>query len=790
MPFTDMKKRKVVRRICEMKFKKKIIGVGIVGMFLITAFSGCVQQPKQGTGFIIIPGVTAGKSTNPKYAIASYYSSNGVTIHVQTPQYMLPLDESQIVNFNTLNSVLTLTDHQRTLLRENGFVVTPYSSREDDIIAPYKTLKELGIPIIITSDTLLHLYHIQFDQILKGIEEREFFDALLDLSITMLNQSQQDYLTSSNDLKEAARRNVGFFAVALSLLQTPSDGYNGSENIRTIDFTVPSYVHDEVSRELASITAQDGYHESPLFKYQEDYSQYKPRGHYTQSETLTRYFKVMMWYGRIAFLMKGGEPSCQSCEYLISSSDAKIQTLQASLIAIALVNRTLHNMTLSDIWTRVYSVTSFFVGTADDLTPYEYLESIRTVFGTSFPTTELLNETKLLDLELYLAELRSPQIYGGTGLAVVLTEPGQPITRQDLDAILEKTKGMRFMGQRFIPDSFMFQQLVAPATGYFTGTDEPFTMKRTPLGPARCLPRGLDVMAVLGSTRALQILTQEGDTAYENYTAQLTSLIDTFTALNSTEWNRNLYFSWVYTLRSLIQGYDTRYPRFMNTTAWLDKELQTALSSWTELRHDTILYAKQSYTPILETSIPTTPEENVFAGYVEPVPEFYTRLLALTTMTRTGLTALQVLNQTETDRLTNLEAMLQRLLSISTDELEGSDLNESDYSFIRGFSEQLDRVVTGVNDKGKETTIVADVHTDTNEPQQVLEEGVGYVDLAIVAYKVPDGRIIAGAGPVFSYYEFKQPMNNRLTDEQWKEMLQQGQAPSRPSWTSSFVAGS
>ncbi|MCW3129270.1 MAG: DUF3160 domain-containing protein [Methanophagales archaeon] len=36
---------------------------------------------------------------------------------------------------------------------------------------------------------------------------------------------------------------------------------------------------------------------------------------------------------------------------------------------------------------------------------------------------------------------------------------------------------------------------------------------------------------------------------------------------------------------------------------------------------------------------------------------------------------------------------------------------------------------------------------------------------------VPDGRIIVGAGPVFSYYEFKQPMDDRLTNEKWKEML-------------------
>ena len=68
---------------------------------------------------------------------------------------------------------------------------------------------------------------------------------------------------------------------------------------------------------------------------------------------------------------------------------------------------------------------------------------------------------------------------------------------------------------------------------------------------------------------------------------------------------------------------------------------------------------------------------------------------------------------------------------------------------------------------------------------QVLEEGVGYVDLMVVAYKVPDGRILIGAGPVMSYYEFKQPMQSRLTDEQWRDMLQSN-PPERPEWYDKF----
>jgi hypothetical protein len=68
---------------------------------------------------------------------------------------------------------------------------------------------------------------------------------------------------------------------------------------------------------------------------------------------------------------------------------------------------------------------------------------------------------------------------------------------------------------------------------------------------------------------------------------------------------------------------------------------------------------------------------------------------------------------------------------------------------------------------------------------RVLEEGVGYVKLIVVAYRVPDGRILLGAGPVMSYYEFKQPMGSRLTDEAWREMLRTA-PPSNVEWYSNF----
>jgi hypothetical protein len=345
---------------------------------------------------------------------------------------------------------------------------------------------------------------------------------------------------------------------------------------------------------------------------------------------------------------------------------------------------------------------------------------------------------------------------------------------------------MRFMGQRFVPDSYMFTNLVSPTAGDYEGSGDPFTMEMTDLGPWRCFPRGLDVMAVMGSERAYDILEEEGDTEYVSYDKVLGDLREEFDSFNVSDWNKNLYWSWLYTLDSLIKDFGEGYPTFMQTDSWKDKELQTCLASWAELRHDTILYAKQSYTMAGESSAEPEPEPEPVVGYVEPVPEFYARIGALTRMTRLGLSGMGALSPGETSRLSSLESVIDRLLQISKKELQNEELEEKDYEFIRNFGENLEDIATGVESDGLETTMVADVHTDTNTGQ-VLEEGIGYVDLIVVAYEVPDGRTLVGAGPVLSYYEFKHPMSDRLTDEKWKGMLSGGETPDRAPWMDSLM---
>ena len=251
----------------------------------------------------------------------------------------------------------------------------------------------------------------------------------------------------------------------------------------------------------------------------------------------------------------------------------------------------------------------------------------------------------------------------------------------------------------------------------------------------------------------------------------------------------NLYWNWLYGLRPLLEEKGEGYPSFMQTEAWVDKDIHAFLGSWAELRHDTILYAKQSYTVFAESAPPPPPEE-VPAGYVEPQPEVYARLAALTRQMLDGLGGRGLLSDEYRGNLMRMEDLLLDLKTISEKELRGESLTEDEMRRIRHIGDDLEGIVTLSDETAEEITsetdermaVVADVHTDLNPPAEVLEEAVG--DAFVIYVLVPVGeRLVLAQGAVFSYYEFKQPLSDRLTDEAWQAMEPK---PGRPAWTASF----
>jgi hypothetical protein len=95
-----------------------------------------------------------------------------------------------------------------------------------------------------------------------------------------------------------------------------------------------------------------------------------------------------------------------------------------------------------------------------------------------------------------------------------------------------------------------------------------------------------------------------------------------------------------------------------------------------------------------------------------------------------------------------------------------------------------------------QAAVIADVATapdpdgDGNPNPVVLEEAVGRINeiYVIVPLINNDGTIQlqVAKGGTFAYYEFPWPADDRLTDEKWRQMLDEGTAPPLPTWTDTF----
>jgi len=655
--------------------------------------------------------------------------------------YTLPVDLAAVQYADQIQFTAT----QRQLLSQNGFVVLPPKPSE---YREFYQLYEVGRydmrPVFITTDSIYHVYHLLFDKMLRDLERDSFISILNSLTSTMLDASYQQYeALQGTSLEDPALRNIAFFAVAAQLLGLPD--------------AVPAEAADLVNAELALIDSAAGTQISPLWdrpdlpsdkKLIEDYSQYIPRGHYTRSEELKKYFKAMMWYGRLTYRLQD-----------------EFETRRALLMT-----QTLRTATATDgtpavtLWQQIYEPTVFIVGKADDLSFFEYGGLMDKVFGANPDPASFADDAKFAEFMEAAKALPPPQI---NSMWVWIWEDTE-----------QATKGFRFMGQRFTLDAYVFGQLIWRKVG----------TEQNPRG----LPKGLDFMAAMGSEEAYNILKEMGENQYTNYDTQMAKVRKEVASLQTDSWTQNLYWSWLYALQPLLEPKDTRYPAFMQTQAWTRKDLHTALGSWTELKHDTILYAKQVMAEMGGGSDQPPPH-----SYVEPNPEAYARLLALAIMTKDGLEQRGLLSDLTRGNLENLISELGFLQRISEAELNGTEISDDDYwhmYYWGGILEQftlaaadLEEGVTQPRLEDQKAALIADVATGLAPDGSLvaLEEAIGQPTFIYVVLPGEPTRLATGA--VFSYYEFPVPVSGRMTDEQWQAMVEAGTNPPAPDWTKSFI---
>src|SRR5437868_1797227 len=123
----------------------------------------------------------------------------------------------EVVNLRAFNRSLPLSLQQRRLLAQNLFAVSQTKSKQ--LFHIYEDNDYKNIPSFVTSDAILHLYHIFYDFTLRTVEEKTLTPVLQRLTEGMLDDSIATWKEANDpQLKHAALKNVVYFAVATRLL--------------------------------------------------------------------------------------------------------------------------------------------------------------------------------------------------------------------------------------------------------------------------------------------------------------------------------------------------------------------------------------------------------------------------------------------------------------------------------------------------------------------------------------------------------------------------------------------
>ena len=604
---------------------------------------------------------------------------------------------------------LEISNDIKRQLEQTGFAIT--ESTKEDIFDIYMGSDK---PNFITTDVCLHAFHLYFDASLRLIEYTNFFKSFEEMLDTLReNQLELNETISDNTINEALNRNIAYLTVMQYLL----------DNETIIPTAIAEMVYEELSNINNLITAT-----SSIFGYPEFFDLYEVRGHYTRNERLSNFFKAFMYASRMGFKLQG------------DASDS-LSAINQTRMALLLISS--FNSTIWDHWKKIYEPTTFYVGISDDLTPEEYYQIWRKI---GEPSADSLDNDTLIEQFMEEAEnYRKPKI--------------NSMFIYENDDFEDKTQSMRLFGQRFIPDSYIFQQLTDDDVQY------------------RTMPNGLDIFSVLGSPRA-EFHLQEVNTTYSDYNNQIQKLRDEFGNLNASDWTQNLYWLWIYSLFPLLEPASDGYPAFMLSDAWSDKSLMTTMSSWAELRHDTILYTKY---PVVEMGLTPKPPE----GYVEPYPKVYSRLSTLTQYFIDGLISRDLIDEYFLQHLYQLKSIYDTLALISQKELDNIKLTEDEHEYIRDigavFYTLTDFQVLNSSINEDRMAIIADIAGAYDGGlTSFLEVATGDPFLIYVVVPDENGNLRLTKGGVFSYYEFV-VINNVMSDEEWWDMLDTN-PPDLPSW--------
>jgi len=660
------------------------------------------------------------KQANRVLTFVIFVATGGIA----TAQSLSP-DLHEVTNIKAFKKAVPFKKAHLDALRKNLFFTCP--SDDKALYWEYGRNDYQNLPSIVTTDNILQIYHIFFDSILRGVEEKSLYGETRALTKAMLKQANKRYAELKvTPLAGAALKNVAYFGVADRLLGMDDD--------------VAPAAREMVSREVALIKAAEGRKVGAIFPYDLDYSQFIVRGHYSKTPVLGRYFEAMMWYGLAPLGVKVRQNGREAVAY---------EQIRQSLLMV----RDLADSGAQPRWQKIYDTTALFAGKSNNPTPIAWSNIARPIFGAK-PMVVTFADKGLIEAFAKAAEKAD--------VAAIHLKVSEGTTPDPVQ--------FRFMGQRAIPDSVIMQRLCDP--------------ERRPF------PSPLDVFTVMGNDSAKAIIDSNPDKfnskSWGEYYPERAKLEGEFAALPKDKWSQDLYWSWFDSLRKMPTPDGAKYPAFMKTKAWGDKTLYSSLASWAELRHDTILYGLQTGAEMGDSpplAIKGYVEPNpAFYGRMEA-------LIAQTRsgLKTIGYADDEVFG--EIDRFRDIVRFCRKASetelagkALTQDEYLRIRMIEGE---LESAHNQIQKTVSGYNTLTQDDldiALVADVHTAYGE---ALTVAVGRAD-HLYAVAPIEGKLYLTRGSTLSYYEFTVPASKRMTDKQWKERLNSGKAPARPFWVKSF----
>ncbi|MBN1302406.1 MAG: DUF3160 domain-containing protein [Melioribacteraceae bacterium] len=653
-----------------------------------------------------------------------------------------------------------LTSEERLLLNNNGFVVTERLAK-NSFGEQLADIFHKDLPVFITSDAIIHAVHRSYDEILKQMElsllipKVKNFIERLQSQITLFGNRY----TLSPEIERGLRDLDLYLSVPLKLFD---DNYTAvynqnSEEIKKILELIYNEEYAEINF-LSSIPRKI------------DFSQFKPRGHYadTYYRELEEYFRVMIWFGKMELYLIS--PNAKDPPAL---SDVRRQAFSSLLL-----KELIEFCELTAEYNEINEMIELFVGEQDNVTISNLADVMQKSGLTS--SQQILDS---LNFELFQNILRNQSYADQRILSQVLII--NPFSAEDI----KPASSFLLFGQRFVIDSYITGSVVYDKINY------------NGIKIKRMLPSTLDVLFALGNDAALQLLQDELEQyKYASNLAALRYLIDQY---KDEFWNSTIYNNWLNAIRSLNPPQNReQLPQFMQSAAWWQKTMNTQLASWTELRHDNLLYAKQSYTGGAVCSYPYS--------YVEPVPEFYSSVEQLANSAYDKIISIDFgddyRKQDILNYFTHLSGVADTLGNIAIKQLNETGLTEDEISFLKSMLSESFSCVPDYQGwytrlyypmySGGETMLnkdrlVADYHTAPTDAGGgmvgwVKHSGTGDIDLMIIAAGLPSGEYVAFAGPVSSYHEYTTTNFYRITDEEWNENYLP--AASRPEWVNIYMA--